>query len=129
VTRPKVTSTPVGASALAAAVVTVLMYFAGLWPPFARTPSQVQGAVQVILTAVVVYGAGYLAVVRAPGQQVRMELTPSPLPTVQLAPAEIVPAEAVQPAAGPGDAAPVAGHPGDAGTAGSDLEASGGMIP
>jgi len=88
VTRPRITSTPVGASALAAAVVTVAMYLLSLWHPWAQVPAQVVGAVQTILTAAAVYGAGYLSVVRAPGQKVGLELTSSALPTVQRSVAE-----------------------------------------
>lgn len=82
-TRPRITSTPVGASALAAAVVTVAMYVLSLWHPWGHVPGQVKTAVQTILTAVAVYGAGYLSVVRAPGQKVGLELTAGALPTVQ----------------------------------------------
>lgn len=87
-TRPRITSTPIGASALAAAVVTILMYVLSLWHPWGHVPGQVKTAVQTILTVAVVYGAGYLSVVRSPGQKVGLELTASHLPTVQRAQAE-----------------------------------------
>ena len=89
--RPRLTSTPVGASALAGALVTIAMYCLSLWRGWSQVPGDVKGAVQTVLTALAVYGAGYLSVVRAPGQSVQMELTPSALPTVQLA--EGVPAQ------------------------------------
>ena len=82
-TIPKVTSTPVGASALAGCLVTIAMYLLSLWHGWGQVPSDARAAVQTILTAVFVYGAGYMSVVRSPGQSVRMELTPSALPTVQ----------------------------------------------
>ena len=82
-TGPRLTSTPVGAAALAGALVTIAMWLLSLWHGWSQVPSDVRGAVQTILTAAFVYGAGYVSVVRAPGQSVRMELTPSALPTVQ----------------------------------------------
>jgi hypothetical protein len=92
---PRLVSTPVGASALSAALVTIVMSLLSLWPVWARVPSATQAAVQTVLTAVAVYLGGWVAVVRAPGQQVALELTASPLPTVQNA-AAVKPAGAGQ---------------------------------
>jgi hypothetical protein len=77
-------STPVGGATVAGALATILLYFAGLWPPFEHLPGQVQGAVQVLVTAVLVYLGGWLQVVRSPGQTATIGLTASRLPTVQM---------------------------------------------
>jgi hypothetical protein len=79
--------TPVGASATAVAVVTVGVYFLSLWPPFGTLPSGVQAACGTIAATVLGYLAGWLKVVRSPGQAVTLELTDSKLPTLQPDPA------------------------------------------
>lgn len=79
-------STPVGAGALAAALVTIGMYLLSLWPAWAHVPGEVKNSVQVILTFAAAYLAGWASVVRSPGQQVHLELTSSRMPTVQSVP-------------------------------------------
>jgi hypothetical protein len=78
--------TPLGAGAFAGAIATIAFYFLGLWPAYQRLPGQVQGAAETVIIAVAVYLAGWLTIVRAPGQTVQLGLTASPLPTVQAEP-------------------------------------------
>jgi hypothetical protein len=82
-TVPRPVSTPVGASAVAGSVVTIAMYLLSLWHAWSQVPGDVKAAVQAILTFAGIYGAGYVCVVRSPGQMVSLELTPGALPTVQ----------------------------------------------
>ena len=78
--------TPVGGAGIGAAVATIIMYPISLWPPFERTPSAFQAAVQTVVTFFVAYLGGWLSLVATPGQKVNLELTSSPLPTVQSVP-------------------------------------------
>lgn len=80
--------TPVGAATISGALATILFYFIGLIPHWASLPGQVQGAVQTLVTAVLVYLGGWFNVVRSKGQRVELALTAGALPTVQAAPAE-----------------------------------------
>jgi hypothetical protein len=76
-------TTPVGASATAAAVVNIALYLLSLWHAYAEVPTNVKGAVDTVLTAAAVYLAGWWNVTRQPGQTVQLSLTKSALPTVQ----------------------------------------------
>ena len=98
--------TPVGAAAITAALVTIILRLLSRWQAWASVFGPVQDSVGTVLTFLLTYLGGWLAVVRAPGQQVRMELTPSPLPTVQA-----VPVEAVQDTGAPAEAATGGGEP------------------
>lgn len=83
---PSASQTPVGAAAVGAAVVNVLMYLLTLWHGWAQVPAGARDSIQTVLTVVVAYLAAWLKVVHTPGQTVSMTLTPSPLPTLQEVP-------------------------------------------
>ena len=79
--------TPVGAVTLASTVATaVVATLRSDWPWFAHQPAELYIAVAAILTYVLGYLGGWWKVVSAPGQHLTMELTSSPLPTVQSRP-------------------------------------------
>jgi len=100
--------TPVGAAAITAALVTIILRLLSRWQAWASVFGPVQDSVGTVLTFLLTYLGGWLAVVRAPGQQVRMELTPSPLPAVQAVP-EAVQDTGGRTEAGTGDGEPPAG--------------------
>jgi hypothetical protein len=78
-------STPVGAGATGAAIANVLLYLLSLWHAYAAVPTSVKASIQTIVTALVVYLAGWFNVTRQPNQEATVTLTPSLLPTVKLA--------------------------------------------
>jgi MFS superfamily sulfate permease-like transporter len=83
---PPVNSTPVGAAAQTAALATIVLQLLQLWPWWARQPTTFTNAVQVLLTGVLAYLAGWLKVRNSQGQRIEMSLTSSPLPTLQQVP-------------------------------------------
>jgi hypothetical protein len=98
VTLPKIT-TPVGSAAVGTAVATIAFWALSLWPAWHHAPLEVQGAAETILGAGAAYLAGWLKVVLTPGQKATIELTASPLPTLQLGqpPQQVPPAAAELP--------------------------------
>lgn len=90
--------TPVGSSAVGAALGTILGNLLPLWPAYNHAiPTGGQAAITAGLALILGYLAGYLKVQRAPGQEVRMSLTSTPLPTVEQIPlTSSIPEEALQ---------------------------------
>jgi len=75
--------TPVGAGTLAAAIIQLLYGLLSLWPAWSHLPAEFRDSADTFLTALAVYLAGWASVVTSPGQKVSLELTQSPLPTLQ----------------------------------------------
>lgn len=79
--------TPVGSSAVGAAIGTVIGDLLPLIPQYAHAlPTGAQTAVTAALALIAGYLAGYLKVRSAPGQEIRMSLTNTPIPTVEQVP-------------------------------------------
>ena len=77
------TSTPVGSAAIAAAAANIILRLLDLWPWWHTVMRPVTDSVSTVLIFVLTYLAGWLSVVRSPHQAVHMQLTSTPLPTLQ----------------------------------------------
>ena len=90
--------TPIGSSAVGAALGTIIGDLLPLIPAYDHAlPTGAQTAVTAALAVLIGYLFGYLKVRGAPGQEFRMSLTATHLPTVEGVPlTDPVPAAAVQ---------------------------------
>ena len=84
----KLDATPVGAAALAGAVINILLGLLSGWHWWAVQSTTFHTSVQTILSVLCAYLAGYFRVVAAKGQSMTITLTAGHLPTVQATPTE-----------------------------------------